>query len=154
MKHLMWGIIAATLVIVVGFGVILFNAKTNPKKRVAQTVLDSAEVVRIIENHYNPEISSVGGAISVQNELIAIKNYENVFKDMPQQVLIEVVGVLLKEKPHEVITLRDVAKEYESNKRIYNNLPRKQPMEVDTLYDNQNIKQIWKRELLLFCMME
>lgn len=136
----MWGIIAATLVIVVGFGVILFNAKTNPKKRVAQTVLDSTEVVRIVENHYNPEISSVGGAVSVQNELIARKNYENVFKDMPQQVLIEVVGVLLKEKPHEVITLRDVAKEYESNKRIYNNLPRKQPMEVDTLYDNQNIK--------------
>lgn len=136
----MWGIIAATLVIVVGFGVILFNAKTNPKKRVAQIVLDSAEVVRIVENHYNPEINSVGGAVSVQNELIARKNYENVFKDMPQQVLIEVVGVLLKEKPHEVITLRDVAKEYESNKRIYNNLPRKQPMEVDTLYDNQNIK--------------
>lgn len=136
----MWGIIAATLVIVVGFGVILFNAKTNTKKRVAQTVLDSAEVVRIVENHYNPEISSVGGAVSVQNELIARKNYENVFKDMPQQVLIEVIGVLLKEKPHEVITLRDVAKEYESNKRIYNNLPRKQPMEVDTLYDNQNIK--------------
>nr|DAM86544.1 MAG TPA: hypothetical protein [Caudoviricetes sp.] len=140
MKHLMWGIIAATLVVIAGFGVILFNAKVNPKERVAQTVLDSAEVVRIVENHYNPEISSVGGAISVQNELIAIKNYENIFKDMPQQVLIEVVGVLLKEKPHEVITLRDVAKEYESNKRIYNNLPRKQPMEVDTLYDNQNIK--------------
>lgn len=140
MKHLMWGIIAATLVIVVGFGVILFNAKVNPKERVAQTVLDSAEVVRIVENHYNPEISSVGGAVSVQNELIARKNYENVFKDIPQQVLIEVVGVLLKEKPHEVITLRDVAKEYESNKRIYNNLPRKQSMEVDTLYDNQNIK--------------
>ena len=136
----MWGIIAATLVIVVGFGVILFNAKINPKKRVAQTVLDSAEVVRIVENHYNPEINSVGGAVSVQNELIARKNYENVFKDMPQQVLIEVVGVLLKEKPHEVITLRDVAKEYESNKRIYNNLPRKQPMEVDSLYDNQNVK--------------
>ena len=140
MKHLMWGIIAAALVIVAGFGVILFNAKVNPKKRVAQTVLDSAEVVRIVENHYNPEISSVGGAVSIQNELIARKNYENVFKDMPQQVLIEVVGVLLKEKPHEVITLRDVAKEYESNKRIYNNLPRKQSMEVDTLYDNQNIK--------------
>lgn len=136
----MWGIIAAALVIVAGFGVILFNAKVNPKKRVAQTVLDSAEVVRIVENHYNPEISSVGGAVSIQNELIARKNYENVFKDMPQQVLIEVVGVLLKEKPHEVITLRDVAKEYESNKRIYNNLPRKQSMEVDTLYDNQNIK--------------
>lgn len=150
----MWGIIAASLVVIAGFGVIMFNAKVNPKKRVAQTVLDSAEVVRIVENHYNPEISSVGGAISVQNELIARKNYENIFKDIPQQVLIEVVGVLLKEKPHEVITLRDVAKEYESNKRIYNNLPRKQPMEVDTLYDNQNIKQIWKRELLLFCMME
>lgn len=150
----MWGIIAATLVIVAGFGVIIFNAKTNLKKRVAQTVLDSAEVVRIVENHYNPEISSVGRAISIQNELVARKNYENIFKDMPQQVLIEVVGVLLKEKPHEVITLRDVAKEYESNKRIYNNLPRKQPMKVDTLYDNQTIKQIWKRELLLFCMME
>ena len=132
----MWGILAATLVIIAGFGVILFNVKVNPKKKVAQTVLDSAEVVRIVENHYNPEISSVGGAISIQNELIARKNYENVFKDIPQQVLIEVVGVLLKEKPHEVITLRDVAKEYESNKRIYNNLPRKQSMEVDTLYDN------------------
>lgn len=135
----MWGIIAATLVIVAGFGVTLFNAKTNPK-RVAQTVLDSAEVVRIVENHYNPEISSVGGAISIQNEIVARINYENIFKDIPQQVLIEVVGVLLKEKPHQVITLRDVAKEYESNKRIYNNLPRKQPMEVDTLYDNQNVK--------------
>lgn len=136
----MWGIIAATLVVIAGFGVIMFNAKVNPKKRVAQTVLDSAEVVRIVENHYNPEISSVGGAVSVQNELIARKNYENIFKDMPQQVLIEVVGVLLKEKPHEVITLRDVAKEYESNKRIYNNLPRKQSMEIDTLYDNKNMK--------------
>lgn len=136
----MWGIIAAALVIVAGFGVILFNAKVNPKKRVAQTVLDSAEVVRIVENHYNPEISSVGGAVSIQNELVARINYENVFKDMPQQVLIEVVGVLLKEKPHNIITLRDVAKEYESNKRIYNNLPRKQSMEVDSLYDNQNIK--------------
>lgn len=136
----MWGILAATLVIIAGFGVILFNAKVNPKKKVAQTVLDSAEVVRIVENHYNPEISSVGGAISIQNELIARKNYENVFKDVPQQVLIEVVGVLLKEKPHNIITLRDVAKEYESNKRIYNNLPRKQPMEVDTLYNNQNVK--------------
>lgn len=136
----MWGIIAATLVVIAGFGVILFNAKVNPKKRVTQTVLDSTEIVRIIENHYNPEISSVGGAVSVQNELIARKNYENIFKDMPQQVLIEVVGVLLKEKPHEVITLRDVAKEYESNKRIYNNLPRKQSMEIDTLYDDKNMK--------------
>lgn len=135
----MWGIIAAALVVIAGFGVIMFNAKVNPK-RVTQTVLDSAEVVRIVENHYNPEISSVGGAVSVQNELIARKNYENIFKDMPQQVLIEVVGVLLKEKPHEVITLRDVAKEYESNKRIYNNLPRKQSMEIDTLYDDKNMK--------------
>lgn len=148
------GIAAVVLVIIVCFGAIIFNAKVNPKKRVAQTVLDSAEVIKIVENHYNPEISSVRGAISIQNELVARKNYENIFKDMPQQVLIEVVGVLLKEKPHQVITLRDVAKEYESNKRIYNNLPRKQPMEVDTLYDNQNIKQIWKRELLLFCMTE
>lgn len=148
------GIAAVALVIIVCFGVILFNAKVNPKKRVAQTVLDSAEVIKIVENHYNPEISSVGGAISIQNELVAIKNYENIFKDMPQQVLIEVVGVLLKEKPHQVITLRDVAKEYESNKRIYNNLPRKTTDGGGHIVRYQNIKQIWKRELLLFCMME
>ena len=105
-----------------------------------KVALDSAKVVKIVENYYNPEISSVGGAISIQNELVAKLNYENIFKDIPQQVLIEVVSVLLKENPHKIITLKDVAKEYESNKRIYSNLPRKkvvkQELDEDSLCNN------------------
>lgn len=142
MKDWILGVIAAALIIAAGVGIYLLNTQEGQKTEVtAQKVaLDSAKVVKIVENYYNPEISSVGGAISIQNELVAKLNYENIFKDIPQQVLIEVVSVLLKENPHKIITLKDVAKEYESNKRIYSNLPRKkvvkQELDEDSLCNN------------------
>lgn len=142
MKDWILGVIAAALIITAGVGIYLLNTQEGQKTEVtAQKVaLDSAKVVKIVENYYNPEISSVGGAISIQNELVAKLNYENIFKDIPRQVLIEVVSVLLKENPHKIITLKDVAKEYESNKRIYSNLPRKkvvkQELDEDSLCNN------------------
>lgn len=142
MKDWILGVIAAALIIDAGVGIYLLNTQEGQKTEVtAQKVaLDSAKVVKIVENYYNPEISSVGGAISIQNELVAKLNYENIFKDIPQQVLIEVASVLLKENPHKIITLKDVAKEYESNKRIYSNLPRKkvvkQELDEDSLCNN------------------
>lgn len=141
MKDWILGVIAAALITAAGVGIYLLNTQEGQKTEVpAQKIaLDSAEVVKIVENYYNPEISSVGGAISIQNELIARLNYEIIFKDIPQQVLIEVTSVLLKENPHKIITLKDVAKEYKSNERIYNNLPRKklaeQELDKDSLYN-------------------
>lgn len=141
MKDWILGIIAAALIIAAGAGIYLLSTQEEQKTEVAaqKVALDSAKVIKIVENYYNPEISSVGGAISIQNELIARLNYENVFIDIPQQVLIEVTSVLLKENPHKIITLKDVAKEYKSNERIYNNLPRKkvvgQELDKDSLYN-------------------
>lgn len=86
---------------------------------------DSAFVVGLIEEYHNPKISDEDDAIMVQNQLLSEKEYETVFEGMPQSTLKSVVHVLQRQSNSKAIfTIKDVAQEYLSNKKVYDNLPK------------------------------
>ena len=86
---------------------------------------DSAFVVGLIEEYHNPKISGEDDAIMVQNQLLSEKEYETVFESMPQTTLKAVVHVLQRQSNSKAIfTIKDVAQEYLSNRKVYDNLPK------------------------------
>ncbi len=51
-------------------------------------------------------------------------DYEQVFMNMPQSTLKAVIHVITNQAHSQTFTIKDVAQEYLSNRRIYDNLPK------------------------------
>lgn len=91
---------------------------------------DSTELVQMIEQHYNPVVTSVGSAIMVQNKMIDEFNLRNVFREMPQSVLKNVTNVVINRSSGNTITIYDISREYLTNRKVYDNLGRKQDIPI------------------------
>ena len=85
---------------------------------------DSAFVVGIVDKYCHPEMSSVDEAVMLQQQMLMEDNYERVFMGMPTQTLKAVVHVMMnKNHGTPTFTVKDIAQEYLSSKRVYDNLP-------------------------------
>lgn len=130
MKQKEWiiGLFASLLTILTGVLILLLMKNSGALKvsEVDSSKTDSTELVQMIEQHYNPIVASVGGAIMVQNKMIDEFNLRAVFRDMPQSVLKNVANVVINRSSGNAITIYDISKEYLTNRKVYDNLGRKQ----------------------------
>ena len=130
MKQKEWiiGLLASLLTILTGVLILLLMKNSGALKvsEVDSSKTDSTELVQMIEQHYNPVVASVGGAIMVQNKMIEEFNLRAVFRDMPQSVLKNVANVVINRSSGNAITIYDISKEYLTNRKVYDNLGRKQ----------------------------
>ena len=134
MKQKEWiiGLFASLLTILTGVLILLLMKNSGALKvsEVDSSKTDSTELVQMIEQHYNPVVASVGGAIMVQNKMIEEFNLRAVFRDMPQSVLKNVANVVINRSSGNAITIYDISKEYLTNRKIYDNLGRKQDIPI------------------------
>lgn len=130
MKQKEWiiGLFASLLTILTGVLILLLMKNSGALKvsEVDSSKTDSTELVQMIEQHYNPVVASVGGAIMVQNKMVEEFNLRAVFRDMPQSVLKNVANVVINRSSGNAITIYDISKEYLTNRKVYDNLGRKQ----------------------------
>lgn len=85
---------------------------------------DSAFVVGIVDKYCHPEMSSVDEAVMLQQQMLMEDNYERVFMGMPTQTLKAVVHVMMnKNHGTPTFTVKDIAQEYLSSQKVYDNLP-------------------------------
>lgn len=130
MKQKEWiiGLFASLLTILTGVLILLLMKNSGALKvsEVDSSKTDSTELVQMIEQHYNPVVASVDGAIMVQNKMIEEFNLRAVFRDMPQSVLKNVANVVINRSSGNAITIYDISKEYLTNRKVYDNLGRKQ----------------------------
>ena len=134
MKQKEWiiGLFASLLTILTGVLILLLMKNSGALKvsEVDSSKTDSTELVQMIEQHYNPVVTSVGGAIIVQNKMIEEFNLRAVFRDMPQSVLKNVANVVINRSLGNTITIYDISKEYLTNRKVYDNLGRKQDVPI------------------------
>ena len=134
MKQKEWiiGLFASLLTILTGVLILLLMKNSGALKvsEVDSSKTDSTELVQMIEQHYNPVVTSVGDAIMVQNKMIEEFNLRTVFRDMPQSVLKNVANVVINRSSGGIITIYDISREYLTNRKVYNNLGRKQDIPI------------------------
>ena len=134
MKQKEWiiGLFASLLTILTGVLILLLMKNSGALKvsEVDSSKTDSTELVQMIEQHYNPVVTSVGGAIMVQNKMIEEFNLRAVFRDMPQSVLKNVANVVINRSSGGIITIYDISREYLTNRKVYDNLGRKQDIPI------------------------
>lgn len=146
MKQKEWiiGLFASLLTILTGVLILLLmkNSGTLKVSEVDSSKTDSTELVQMIEQHYNPVVTSVGGAIMVQNKMIEEFNLRTVFRDMPQSVLKNVANVVINKSSGNTITIYDISREYLTNRKVYDNLGRKRdtsPVSSETFVENDSL---------------
>lgn len=134
MKQKEWiiGLFVSLLTILTGVLTLLLMKNSGALKvsEVDSSKTDSTELVQMIEQHYNPVVTSVGGAIMVQNKMIEEFNLRAVFRDMPQSVLKNVANVVINKFSGKAITIYDISREYLTNRKVYDNLERKQDIPI------------------------
>lgn len=134
MKQKEWiiGLFASLLTILTGVLILLLMKNSGALKvsEVDSSKTDSTELVQMIEQHYNPVVTSVDGAIMVQNKMIEEFNLRAVFRDMPQSVLKNVANVVINKSSGKAITIYDISREYLTNRKVYDNLGRKQDIPI------------------------
>ena len=134
MKQKEWiiGLLAILSTVMTGALLLLLmkNSGTLTVSEEDSSKSDSTEFVRVIEQYYNPVVTSVGGAIIVQNKMIDEFNLRNVFREMPQSVLKNVTNVVINRSSGNTITIYDISKEYLTNRKVYDNLGRKQDVPI------------------------
>lgn len=57
-------------------------------------------------------------------------NLRTVFRDMPQSVLKNVANVVINRSSGGIITIYDISREYLTNRKVYDNLGRKQDIPI------------------------
>lgn len=93
---------------------------------------DSAFVVRIVDKYCHPEMSTVDEAIMLQRQMLMEDDYNYVFRNMPTQTLKAVVHVMMhKNHGTPTFTVKDIAQEYLSSQRVYDNLPDENKQDPD-----------------------
>jgi len=85
---------------------------------------DSAFVVGIVDKYCHPEMSTVDEAVMLQRQMLMEADYNYVFRNMPTQTLKAVVHVMMhKNHGTPTFTVKDIAQEYLSSQKVYDNLP-------------------------------
>ena len=84
---------------------------------------DSAFVVGIVEKYCHPEMSSVDEAVMLQQQMSMDADYERVFINMSPKTLEAVVHVMTHKNNASTFTIKDIAQEYLSSQKVYDNLP-------------------------------
>lgn len=84
---------------------------------------DSAFVVGIVEKYCHPEMSSVDEAVMLQQQMSMDADYERVFINMSPKTLEAVVHVMTHKNNASIFTIKDIAQEYLSSQKVYDNLP-------------------------------
>ena len=84
---------------------------------------DSAFVVGIVDKYCHPEMSSVDEAVMLQRQMSMDADYEHVFINMPTKTLEAVVHVMTHKNNTSTFTIKDIAQEYLSSQKVYDNLP-------------------------------
>ena len=84
---------------------------------------DSAFVVGIVDKYCHPEISTVDEALMLQQQMLMDADYEYVFRNMPPRTLKAVVSVMMHKNSTPTFTVKDIAQEYLSSQKVYDNLP-------------------------------
>lgn len=134
MKQKEWiiGLFASLLTVLTGVLILLLMKNSGALKvsEVDSSKTDSTELVQMIEQHYNPVVTSVGGAVMMQNKMIEEFNLRAVFRDMPQSVLKNVTNVVINKSSGKTITIYDISREYLTNRKVYDNLGRKQDIPI------------------------
>lgn len=134
MKQKEWiiGLFASLLTILTGVLILLLMKNSGALKvsEVDFSKTDSTKLVKMIEQHYNPVVTSVGGAVMMQNKMIEEFNLRAVFRDMPQSVLKNVANVVINKSSGNTITIYDISREYLTNRKVYDNLGRKQDVPI------------------------
>ena len=134
MKQKEWiiGFLAILSTVLTGVLLLLLMKNSGALKvsEVDSSKTDSTKLVQVIEQHYNPVVTSVGGAIMVQNKMIEEFNLRAVFRDMPQSVLKNVANVVINRSSGNNITIYDISREYLTNRKVYDNLGKKQDIPI------------------------
>lgn len=84
---------------------------------------DSAFVVGIVDKYCHPEMSNVDEALMLQQQMLMDADYEYVFRNMPPKTLKSVVSVMIHKNSTPTFTVKDIAQEYLSSQKVYDNLP-------------------------------
>ena len=83
---------------------------------------DSVYIANAIENAVNPSFSTVQDMMSYQQKVIYDYSTDEIFRTMPEDVLMNVCSVCLKK--YNTIEKIDVVREYKAGQNIYDNLPK------------------------------
>ena len=84
---------------------------------------DSAFVVGVIDKYCHPEMSNVDDALMLQQQILMEADYNYVFRNMPPRTLKAVVHVITHKNSTPTFTIKDIAQEYLSSQKVYDNLP-------------------------------
>lgn len=84
---------------------------------------DSAFVVGIVDKYCHPEMSNVDEALMLQQQMLMEADYNYVFRNMPPRTLKAVVHVMTHKNSTPTFTIKDIAQEYLSSQKVYDNLP-------------------------------
>lgn len=84
---------------------------------------DSAFVVGIVDKYCHPEMSNVDEALMLQQQMLMEADYNYVFRNMPPRTLKAVVHVITHKNSTPTFTIKDIAQEYLSSQKVYDNLP-------------------------------
>lgn len=119
------GILTVVALLIVAFlGYSLTSCKDMGDNRAARLKADSSVVAKAIEDYNHPQLKNVDDAIILQNQMLMDHDYEQVFMNMTQSTLKAVIHVITNQAHSQTFTIKDVAQEYLSNRRIYDNLPK------------------------------
>lgn len=119
------GILTVVALLIVAFlGYSLTSCKDIGDNRTARCKADSSIVAKAIEDYNHPQLKNADDAIILQNQMLMDHDYEQVFMSMPQSTLKAVIHVITSQGHPQTFTVKDIAQEYLSNRRIYDNLPK------------------------------
>lgn len=104
---------------------ILIFGSCDVKQKFKQEILkeDSLMVRNMMEAVDNPTFTSVDDVMAYYHGEMQYRAQDSVFFSIPQSVIPDIISVL--QKNHDPVTKESIANEFESNKRIYLNLPNK-----------------------------
>ena len=103
---------------------------------------DSAFVVGIVDKYCHPEMSTVDEALMLQQRMLMDADYEYVFRNMPPQTLKAVVHVMMhKNHGTPTFTVKDIAQEYLSSQKVYDNLPDDNQQDPDMMANHKALDE-------------
>ena len=102
---------------------------------------DSAFVVGIIDKYCHPEMSTVDEALMLQQQMLMDADYEYVFRNMPPKTLKSVVSVMIHKNSTPTFTIKDIAQEYLSSQKVYDNLPDDNKQDQDIMASSKALDE-------------
>ena len=116
MGNFIKGILAFFMLIAAFLGVM--SVISCSKKPLSQ--YDKNNIVKVVEEHNNPVMSSYDEVLSFQNIIKENYKIDEQFRSMPSDILENVVTVCLNKQT--TVTKKEIVAEYLANSQVYDNL--------------------------------